>query len=130
MKRPALLLALLLTTVGSSPGCSWIFVQPLPGRYERGDFSNCTTSVAAPLADTLFTLASAGSSIYVASQDNVTNKGWTVVTLGLLGAGVLLSSAIYGYRRTGECRTAKEEADDRPSRRSPAQKPDAPRFGD
>jgi hypothetical protein len=130
MKRPALLLALLLTTGSSSSGCSWSFVQPLPSRYERGDFSNCTTSVAAPLADTLFSLTSVGSSIYVASQDNVTNKGWAVVSLGLIGGGVLLSSAIYGYRRTGECRAAGEEANDRPSRRSPAQKADAPRFGE
>jgi hypothetical protein len=86
--------------------------------------------VAAPLADTLFALTSAGSAVYVASQDNVTNKGWAVASLGLVGGGVLLASAIYGYRRTGECRAAKDEADDRPSRRSPARKPDSPRLGE
>ncbi|HEY4393945.1 MAG TPA: hypothetical protein VGP64_07785 [Polyangia bacterium] len=116
MKWPRLLLALLFTSTGWSSACSWIFVKPLPDRYERGDFADCTTNAAAPVIDTLFTLTNVGSSIYVAGEDNVTNKG-PAVTAGLLVGALWLSSAIYGYSHTSECRDAKEDADDRPSRR-------------
>jgi hypothetical protein len=128
MKRLGLLLALILPGAGSSSGCSWLFVQPLPDRYERGDFSNCTTSVAAPVIDTLFTLTNVGSSIYVAGQDNVTNKG-AAVTAGLLVGALWLSSAIYGYSHTSDCRAAKEEADDRPSPHARPRAPPPPGAG-
>jgi hypothetical protein len=114
MKRPALLLAFILLATGLVSGCSWIFVQPLPARYERGDSTDCTSNVAAPVIDTLFTLTNVGSSIYVAGQDNVTNQG-AAVTAGLVVGVVWLSSAIYGYGHTSECRDAKEEADYRPA---------------
>ena len=117
MKRPALPLALLVAIVGAGSGCSWVFVQPLRDRYEyeRGDFPVCTSSQLAPIVDTLFTLTNVGSAIYVAGEDNVTNKG-TAVTAGLLVGAVWLSSAIYGYSKTSDCREAKEEADYRPRR--------------
>lgn len=115
MKRLGLLLAFILPTTGSLSGCSWLFVKPLPDRYERGDFADCTTNVAAPVIDTLFTATNVASAVYVAGQDNVTNKG-TAVTAGLLVGALWLSSAIYGYSHTSECRDAKEEGDYRPAR--------------
>jgi hypothetical protein len=129
--------------------CSWFLVQPLPDRYERGDFTNCTSSPTPPVIDTLFTLTSLGSTAYVGVQDNVANKGANV-TAGLLVSGLWMASALYGYTHTADCRAAKEVADDRPSRDygrpraappppavapstkpapSPVEKPDAPRFG-
>jgi hypothetical protein len=65
----------------------------------------CTTSQAAPVLDTVFTATNVGSAIYVANQNNVTNKG-TAVTAGLTVAALWLSSAIYGYSKTSECQAA------------------------
>src|SRR3954471_8739765 len=95
MKRLALCLAMLLPISSSLSGCSWIFVQPLPPRHESGDRTACTTNRAAPVIDTILTLTHVTSAIYVAGQDNVTNKG-PAVTAGLLVGAMWLSSAIYG----------------------------------
>jgi hypothetical protein len=116
MKRLALLLGLPLLTTGSFGGCSWIFVQPRPDRYEPGDVVDCTTNAVAPVIDTLLTLTNVGAAIYVAGEDNVTNKG-TAVTAGLLVGALWFSSAVYGYSKTSDCRDAKDEAADRPTRR-------------
>jgi hypothetical protein len=149
MRRLALCVTFLIPM-----SCSWLFVQPLPDRYERGDVASCTSNAAAPVIDTLFTLTNVGSAVYVAGQDNVANKG-AAVTAGLLVGTLWLSSAIYGYSHTAECRDAMEEADDRPTHHlarpraappppaagypgsapsgnpvpAPMEKPDAPRFG-
>jgi len=112
MKRLAFFLAMLLPTSSSLSGCSWIFVQPLPPRYERGDPTNCTTNRAAPVIDTILTLTNVGSAVYVAGEDNVANKN-TAVTLGLLVGAMWFSSAIYGYGKTSECEDAL--ADDQPA---------------
>ncbi len=111
MKRLAFCLAMLLPISSSLSGCSWIFVQPLPPSYERRGRTDCTTNRAAPVIDTILTLTNVGSAVYVASQDNVTNKG-TSVTLGLLVGALWFSSAIYGYSKTSECEDAL--ADDEP----------------
>ena len=94
----------LLVAVSSTTGCSWLFVQPL----RPGGPPNCTTNRAAPVIDTIFTLTNVGSAIYVAGQDNVTNKG-TAVSVGLTVAALWFSSAIYGYSKTSECEEALEE---------------------
>jgi hypothetical protein len=96
----------------STTGCSFLFVQPLEpttSRYERLD---CTTNRTAPVIDTILTATNLGSAIYVAGQDNVTNKG-TAVTAGVTVALLWMSSAIYGYTKTSECEDAVE-AQDRP----------------
>jgi hypothetical protein len=111
MKRLAFCLAILLPLSSSLSGCSWIFVQPLPPRYERGDRTDCTTNRAAPVIDTILTLTNVGSAVYEAGQDNVANKG-AAVTAGLLVGALWFSSAIYGYSKTSECEDAM--ADDEP----------------
>jgi len=113
MKRLAFFLAVLLPIGSSLSGCSWLFVQPLPPRFERGDRPACTTNRAAPVIDTILTLTNVGSAVYVAGQDNVTNKG-TAVTAGLLVGALWFSSAIYGYSKTSECEDSL--ADDEPVR--------------
>jgi hypothetical protein len=116
MKRMALYLVMLLPIGSSLSGCSWIFVQPLPPRHESGDPNACTTNRAAPVIDTILTLTNVTSAVYVAGQENVTNKG-PAVTAGLLVGAMWLSSAIYGYSKTSECEAAL--ADDEPVRPRP-----------
>jgi len=95
----------------------------LPAHYERSDSVNCTTNRAAPVIDTIFTLTNVVSAVYVAGQDNVTNKN-TAVGLGLAVAGLWLSSAIYGYSKTSECEAAMDDDAPAPRYRRPvAQRP-------
>jgi hypothetical protein len=94
----------LLSTAG---GCSWLFTQPLPNEYYWYDIPPCSTNRAPPVLDTLFALTNTASAIYVAGQDNVTNKD-TAVALGLSVAALWTLSAVYGYRHTSECEDAHE----------------------
>jgi hypothetical protein len=112
--RKGLLITCLATTLLLT-GCSFLFVQP---PRESDDFRSafgCTTITAAPVLDTIFTLVSVGSAVYVASEDNVTNKGRTVNGSLLVGA-LWLSSAIYGYYYTSQCAELKRTRDDGPYR--------------
>jgi hypothetical protein len=87
-------------------GCSWIFVQPPPPDYGRGRDLDCTTNRAAPVIDTIFTITNVISALYVAGQNNVTNKGASV-GLGLSVAALWGMSAGYGYSNTSQCEEAK-----------------------
>jgi hypothetical protein len=102
-----LVAALGLAALSMTSGCSWIFVQPLREDRGRGEYIDCTTNRAAPVLDTIFTLTNIASVIYVAGQNNVTNKP-SAVTLGLSVAALWALSAGYGYSHTSECEDAQE----------------------
>jgi hypothetical protein len=105
-----------------SGGCSWLFVQPLPPNYQNGDPANCTSNVAAPVIDTIFTVLDTVELIAVGGNSNVQNKDSVLLgaTLGIIIWG---SSAIYGYRHTSECSDAQADQQSsyryRPYRRAP-----------
>jgi hypothetical protein len=110
-------------------GCSWIFVQPLPPDYQRGDPIACTTSVGAPIADTLLAASNIAGALYVAGTvgSKATPAENALVSTGLVWTVVYISAAVHGYRATAACREAKEE-DERPGRRRfPALRPAQPR---
>jgi hypothetical protein len=99
-----------LLALMSPLGCSLIFVRPLQSDYGTRDTARCTTDRLAPIVDTIFTVTNVASVVYVAGENNVTNKG-TAVTVGLVDATLWLSSAIYGYSKTSECLEAQEETE-------------------
>jgi hypothetical protein len=105
---PASLVSLL--TSMSPLGCSLLFVRPLQSDYGTRDTARCTTDRLAPIVDTIFTATNLASVVYVAGENNVTNKG-TAITLGVVDATLWLSSAIYGYSKTSECLEAQEETE-------------------
>ncbi len=128
MRRAALGWALLVVAAGATAGCSWTFVEPLASTHRPGDAATCTTDLTWPLVDSAFALTNVGSSVYVATRADAPNKE-LAVTLGLLDAAVWLSSAVYGYVETSECRAAKAAAADVPfwqQRQPPGGAP--PRF--
>src|SRR3569832_809270 len=97
-------------------GCSYIFVttpQEQAGYTTAGD---CTTNIAAPVIDTLLTTTNLFSTLYVAGENNVANKG-QAVGIGALATGFWLSSAIYGYYNTSKCAELRAESDPGPYRR-------------
>jgi hypothetical protein len=117
VKRLALILPFLLATTGSLSGCSWIFVKPLPPNYQRGDRVDCTTSVAAPVADTLLALSNVAGVLFIAGtsggQSNSTTNA--LVTSALVWTGIYIGSAVHGYRATGACRDVlADDADEAP----------------
>lgn len=111
------LLTLGLAVLMTTPACSWLFVQPLNTAAASGGYpATCTTNVAAPVFDTIFVGTNLASVAYVASRDNVTNKGASI-GLGLAVAGVWLASAVYGYSKTSECSAYLEGRYQEPLRR-------------
>src|SRR6185312_5486873 len=103
----ASLLALFLAAIVPSSGCSYLFVTP-PHETYGGHVANCTTNRAAPVIDTIFVGTNVISALYVAGEDNVTNKG-SSVALGLGVAALWLSSAIYGYYNTSQCEELRSQ---------------------
>ncbi len=129
MNKSVAVVVLSVALALGSGGCSWLFVQPLAPTYERGDPAiNCTSNVAAPVIDTIFTVLDTVELIAIGgSSSNVQNKDSVLLgaTLGIIIWG---SSAIYGYRHTSECSDAQADAQAtyRPYRRA---RPPAPGWG-
>ncbi len=94
--------ALALAALSSTAGCSWIFTQPLREDRSPYDYPVCSTSLGPPTIDTLLFATNAGTTVYVASQDNVNNKTLSLA-VGTGAAALWLLSAIYGYTRTSAC---------------------------
>jgi hypothetical protein len=114
MKRDLMKKCLICVLLLLLPSCSFLLVESLPENYKpRRRVLSCTTNRAAPVIDTVLTLTNIASAIYVASLDNVKNKG-TSVMLGLSVAALWANSAIYGYKATNACEEAKEEAEGGP----------------
>jgi hypothetical protein len=98
--RVLALVALLSTT-----GCSWFFTQPLRDDRSPYDYPVCSTNPAPPVIDTAVFMLNAGTTIYTAAQDNVSQKALRV-SLGTTTAALYLLSAIYGYSKISECMAA------------------------
>lgn len=102
--RAAVLTALLATTAG----CSWVFTKPLPEHPSPLEEPDCSTSPVPPVIDILLSLSTAASVVYVTTRDDVPNKSLRA-TAGVVATGLWLSSAIYGFGHTHDCRTARED---------------------
>jgi hypothetical protein len=105
---------LLLGLCGSA--CSLTFVTPPPYRHDQPEprpRAECTTSLAAPIADGLIAGFETVRTIYaVASSDedyqNAPIGRDTDAALGLLLTGVFTTSAIYGGVVTSRCSRLKQ----------------------
>ena len=76
---------------------------------------DCTTSPLAPVLDSVVVATQVGSAIYEGTQNDLPNKRATLA-LDLTAAAVWLSSAVYGYYFTAECRNLKAEQGTNPLR--------------
>lgn len=112
MKRLALLLSLSYWLCG----CSWIFLKPLPHDYRPGQRVDCTTSVGAPIADTLLAVSDIPGVVYAAetSNDKTSSATNAVVAGALIWTAIYLGSAIHGYSATAACREAMASDAGRP----------------
>lgn len=97
--------ALALVVLSSTSGCSWVFTQPLRDDHSPFDYPVCSTNPAPPVIDTTLFMVNAGTAIYTAAQDNVSQKALRV-SVGATAAALWLLSAIYGYGKISECMAA------------------------
>jgi len=110
--------------LAASPGCSLIFTKgPQPELHPAPE---CTTSVAAPVTDTVWAIAGAtllgvGVAAVATScaggrgQFIVENycgideaAGWGAVIAGTVVGALFTTSAVVGYQRTSACRSSLE----------------------
>jgi hypothetical protein len=89
----------------STAGCSWIFTQPLRDDRSPYDYPVCSTNPAPPIIDSTLFMLNAGTTIYTAAQDDVSQKALRV-SIGATSATLWLLSAIYGYAKISECMAA------------------------
>jgi hypothetical protein len=104
LRSPRVAIAVLGLSIASLPvsGCSWIFTQPLRDDRSPYDYPVCSTSPAPPVVDTLLFVANAGSTTYLALQDNVNQKAlW--LSLGFTEAALWFLSATYGFSKINAC---------------------------
>ena len=92
--------------VSSTAACSFIFTQPLRDEQRQWGGPDCATDLAPPTLDTVLFLAYAGTTGYVAAQNNVSDKSLQLA-VGATGAAIWLASAVYGFVETTQCRSAQ-----------------------
>jgi|SRR5450432_473777 len=102
MTTRAKLLALAISGLAPTSGCSWYFVRPLPVESAGVGYRDCTTSRIPPVVDTLFALTYIAEAVYVGGSDQATHKD-AAVAVGLALASVWALSATYGYWKTTQC---------------------------
>jgi hypothetical protein len=94
-----------LWTVGWTVGCSWTFTRPLRDDRSPYDYPVCSTNPAPPVIDSALFMLNAGTTIYTAAQDDVSQKALRV-SVGATAAALYLLSAVYGYSKISECMAA------------------------
>jgi hypothetical protein len=105
-------LALVATAVVAS-GCSLIFVREAPG-HETTEAPECTSSAAAPVADSLLAFATTALALAAldatrqcrAQGDCGESAGPSVLVLAGIASAGTIASTVYGFRQTSHCRDA------------------------
>ena len=131
--RSAKLLACAALVLSTS-GCSFLFTKKPPStdpdKIPVTQSTRCTSSVVAPVVDTLVGAFQVGRTAYAISRDSSDYDGAQItkemdIGFGVTLASVYLSSAIYGYVITSNCRALRARMQGFPDRR-PEADPDAP----
>jgi hypothetical protein len=91
--------------------CSLFFVTPPPADSRRGERVDCTTSPAAPIADTLLSASTLVGSLYFEDRagSKPTSAQNAIFTAGVVWTIVFGFEAFYGYRNTAKCRALVRE---------------------
>ena len=106
--------ALLLSLLGGLPGCSFLFTTapksaPSPvGATSEPEPSNCTTSKAAPIVDTVIAgLEGVRTGLAMTADDsayaNAPFSREADIAFGVGFLALFTASAVYGFYVTGEC---------------------------
>lgn len=109
LASPICQLALILAVACGSAGCSLAFVNGPPPNHEKIAYFDCSTSNALPTIDLLF--AGAATVDAIGGTAGASGLPSNRAELAVFGAeaAVFAASAIYGYRKTSECRKAQSD---------------------
>ena len=108
------LIVLAVLFMGS--GCSFVFMKEPPMNHTAGGEIECSESVGAPVADTIFAVtAGILSAATFVSASNPDPDAWLDFTEIEMGAASIMlitslvygTSAIYGYVNADKCKRAK-----------------------
>jgi hypothetical protein len=116
-------------------GCSFIFVDTPPARYAEAPPSpsepiKCTSSVAAPVVDTVLGAFEVVRTGFALSASDSTYTNYPIsrsadIGFGMAFASLFAASAIYGYINTSRCDDLKENT---PRAAPPGYTPPPPRL--
>jgi hypothetical protein len=113
-KRSCLSGVVAVVTSVSLSGCSFLFVNGPPDNHKAMPYFDCTSSVAAPVLDTVWAgLNGLGAASAASASDaqwkaqGQSNERGTVAVVGLVWLMISGASAIRGYQLTSDCREAK-----------------------
>jgi hypothetical protein len=101
-----------LTGLCSMTGCSFLFVHGPPPDHQRLPFFDCSSSNVLPVLDALYAGAVAIDAVAAGADRGVlstTSSSKADVFLLAGEAAVMRASAIYGFRKTSDCRQAQAE---------------------
>jgi hypothetical protein len=101
---PLRLRLLMLAFAWSLGGCSFAFVHGPPANHRNMAFFDCSSSNALPVIDGLLTAAALGETLD-ATSINTTSKAELAIYAG--EAALFAASAIYGFKKTSDCRDAQ-----------------------
>lgn len=133
VKRAAATLALAAALAPAS-GCSLLFVTGPPADHRQLTYFNCTSNPVLPIVDTAVAAWMTGIFINAAMQSEIdyVDKGYSRsedMTYSAIVGGVALTSALVGYIRVSECRTAQDELALRPQPPPPPPSYNSPPAG-
>jgi hypothetical protein len=102
----------MIAAVSLHPGCSFLFVSGPPADHARMASFECSESNAVPVLDTIWAGLNGLGAISVAGDNTNPNQG-QIAAVGISWLVLSGISAIYGYSRVSQCKTARHQRDER-----------------
>jgi len=102
-------LGLLLGAALASNGCSFTFVHGPPANHQRLAFFDCSSGSGLPIIDTIVALAMVGetSDATGSASSGLTSSSKANVAIFAAQAALFGASALYGFKKTADCRDAQ-----------------------
>ncbi len=91
-------------------GCSFLFVHGPPPDHERLAYFDCSSSNVLPVLDALYAGVAAAEAVAAGSGDRAVAPTSSARTDAFVLAGeaaIVGASAVYGFRKTSDCRQAQ-----------------------
>jgi len=127
--RRSLLIALWgLAGLCSMTSCSFLFVHGPPPDHERLPFFDCSSSNVLPVLDAIYAGAAAAEAVAAGAGSRAVSPTSSARTDAFVLAGeaaIVGASAVYGFRKTSDCRKAQTAM----LKRAATQPFGAPTFG-
>jgi hypothetical protein len=88
-------------------GCSFAFVHGPPAGHQQMRFFDCSTSNVLPFVDTLLAAGAVGETLDATTGSGAFNTSKAAIATFAVEAAVFGASAVYGFKKTSDCRDAQ-----------------------